>query len=97
MTTLPSSDDVYLAVGSTLAPRFLVDQLLDCITEAARTRTRGHGFHGNRCEASIRQVVLDATCRSLAHGESQGPARAVFHGFSLAEQKVLDSRRVTTR
>lgn len=104
LVALPTSTELLSHLGWSSSARnvSLATAHLSHVTELAKAYTRGRGFEGDACEASIKAVIIGAAARSVSNPSNAyrieagtvvaTPAR--FEGFSLAEQTALNRYRV---
>jgi len=101
----PTGEEVASFLGASLDGRTvgLAAEHVQVITELARSYCRGNGFYEEGIAKPIREVIVAATARLVAHPEQidvqvgSVRRRAGFKGWSLAEQRVLNEYRRTAR
>lgn len=109
LTSWPSPSDLLASIGwaSTASNLALAQAQLDLVVEFVRSFTRGAGFDPDSGATFIvpdlKAVILSAAARAIANptqakrleigGVNAVPA--IFDGFTLHEQKILNKYRVT--
>lgn len=95
----PTGEDIATFLGATNVIVPQAEEALSIIRSMARAYTRGNGFFTEGLKEELRDMIVSATGRLLGNPDQidiqvgATRRRSFFKGWTLAEQKVLNSYR----